>query len=443
MRVIRLLTMAVCVVMLVACVTSKTVVKDHAVLDVPEGAKTHRIRLAAIKSNLPRGKELGPIGIGMFCYPTGSYTATGRASLSNAEYNATFFDEFKRANYDVIGDPSDMFQDNAATADISIGGVITDMTRELCYPNATTYYVDKKMGKSKATITVEWQVYANLDKKIIYKTSTTGEASRDFTDGNADEVQYLAFSSALQGLLSDKKFRDLMIVRQAPAPSNAPGGAPDAGPGGLRDEPAGAGSMTSSGPSSAMGAMRVPLAKNDSRPLADVQKCVVVLQVGGGHGSGFLIGDEGYILTNDHVVMDLDTIRVVMSNGSKFEGRVLNRDPRQDVALVKIDGAPVKGLRPRMDDLAVGTDVFAVGAPKDMNLAGSVSKGIVSSYRMDGQVRWLQSDTTVNHGNSGGPLVDAQGRVVGICSNGRTDATNINFFVPIVQALEKTGLTAN
>ena len=444
MRVIRLLASAVCVAMLAACVTPKTVMKEHSVLDVPDGAKTYRITLAGVKWNLSRGTVLGPIGIGMFCAPYGQYTVKSRGMMKDSEYNSVFFDELKRANYNVVGDPSDMFQDKTGTAEIAIGGVVTDMTMELCYPNATVYYVNKNMGKSKATLSVEWQVYATLDKKTIYKTTSRGEASRDFTDGNTDEVQYLAFASALQGLLADKKFRDLMIVRQAPVPDTTPGGAPGNAPGGLRDEPAGAGITNSPATSGATGAMRVPLARNDTRTLADVQKSVVVIQLGGGHGSGFLIGDEGYILTNCHVVKDLDTVRIIMPGGAKFDGRVLGRDPRQDVALVKIDGAPAKGLRPRLEDLPVGTEVFAVGAPFEIKLMGSVSKGIVSSYRADNKGRWLQSDTTINGGNSGGPLVDAQGRVVGISTSGKGETnTGVNFFVPIVQALEKTGLTAN
>ncbi|GAB6035688.1 hypothetical protein JCM15519_02470 [Fundidesulfovibrio butyratiphilus] len=121
---------------------------------------------------------------------------------------------------------------------------------------------------------------------------------------------------------------------------------------------------------------------------------------------------------------------------------MLKSDPRQDVGLVKVAPPAFKGLTPRTDELPVGTDVYAIGAPRIMHLQGTVSKGIVSSYRTDKRGKWLQCDAAVNHGNSGGPLVDAQGHVVGICSWGFSgeDSLGLFFFIPIAEAVRLMGL---
>ena len=138
-----------------------------------------------------------------------------------------------------------------------------------------------------------------------------------------------------------------------------------------------------------------------------------------GLGSGFLISDDGYLLTNAHVVGDAKTVRVKLTDRREYDGKVIGRDKSSDVALVKIDakGLPFATLaKPR--DLQVGEWVVAIGSP--YGFENSVTAGIVSAKGRalpgDGYVPFIQTDVAVNPGNSGGPLFNMNGEVVGINS---------------------------
>jgi len=167
-----------------------------------------------------------------------------------------------------------------------------------------------------------------------------------------------------------------------------------------------------------------------------VQQSAVTIQYGSSHGTGFVVSNDGYIITNNHVVDDAKTVRVLFPGGAKMEGQVLKRDPQRDVALVKVDSSNTVPLQMRLDEPAIGNDVFAVGSPMDLKWAGTVTKGIVSSFREYKGKRWIQSDTTINPGNSGGPLVDSQGRVVGISTLSFPAVKGMYYFIPIADALQ-------
>ncbi|WP_243364198.1 S1C family serine protease [Fundidesulfovibrio terrae] len=423
MRVFMPVVVVLLAVALGACV-DKTVMKEHAVIEVPDGKETKSINLGKMVVKVPRGQVIGQLKAGFACFVVGQKTWRGGSrGAGDSEFSSIFFEELKRNNYNVVGDPTDLFGSKSPAAEISVGGLITSIASDVCYPNANAYFMDKMNGRSKASISVEWQVYSNMDKKVIFKTASTGEAERNFSDGNADEVMYLAFTSAVQGLLADKQFLD--AVMDAGKGSGNMGGLTDA----TQANPPAAQAGDATGP------ITVAAQAKQTRTLAEVQKSVVVLELGG-HGSGVLIGDEGYILTNHHVVDGVKRMRVLFSNGTKAEGVVVKSEPKQDVGLLKIESPPVKGLPLRLEDLAPGTEVYAVGAPLDTANRGTITKGVVSSYRFkkDGS-RWLQSDTSVTFGNSGGPMVDAQGRVVGLTSWGSGEYKGLSYFVPIADGL--------
>lgn len=146
-----------------------------------------------------------------------------------------------------------------------------------------------------------------------------------------------------------------------------------------------------------------------------------------GVGSGFIVSEDGYVLTNHHVVTDrqgqvADEIVVGLEDGREFTARLIGSDPQTDIAVLKIDGdnLPTVTFGP-IDDLRVGDIVFAIGNP--LNVGITVTQGIVSARdrsnlgllrHTGGFENFIQTDAAINLGNSGGPLVDAQGRVVGI-----------------------------
>jgi serine protease Do len=135
-------------------------------------------------------------------------------------------------------------------------------------------------------------------------------------------------------------------------------------------------------------------------------------------GSGFIINRDGIILTNNHVVENADEIIVRLSDEKEYEAKVVGRDPKTDIAVIKIEDAP--DIRPatlgNSDALEVGEWVMAIGNP--FGLAHTVTAGIVSAKgRFIGQGsydQFIQTDVAINPGNSGGPLINLKGEVVGI-----------------------------
>jgi S1-C subfamily serine protease len=171
---------------------------------------------------------------------------------------------------------------------------------------------------------------------------------------------------------------------------------------------------------------------------------------GGGQaasGSGFVIDDEGHIVTNDHVVEGADQYRVRFGeNGDPIKAKLLGTDPSSDLALLRVDPGDVDGeLQPlelgASEDLRPGDPAVAIGSP--FGLEGTVTSGIVSAlvrtiqapnrFSISGAV---QTDAAINPGNSGGPLLDADGRVIGVNSQIETGGTTtgntgVGFAVPV------------
>ena len=137
-------------------------------------------------------------------------------------------------------------------------------------------------------------------------------------------------------------------------------------------------------------------------------------------GSGIVISSDGYILTNNHVVQNARTIQVKLTDGRTFSGKVIGTDPETDVALVKIDADNLQPITFADSDQAqVGDVVLAVGDP--FGIGQTVTEGIISAKNRQGvsddsssDESFIQTDAAINPGNSGGPLIDTDGRLVGM-----------------------------
>ena len=137
-----------------------------------------------------------------------------------------------------------------------------------------------------------------------------------------------------------------------------------------------------------------------------------------GQGSGFIVSEDGYILTNHHVARDADNVKVVLRDDREFDAKIVGSDPESDLAVLKIDGKnlPFVALGDS-DDVTVGEWVLAIGNP--FGLSDTVTAGIVSakgrsSVGITDFEDFIQTDAAINPGNSGGPLVNLDGHVVGI-----------------------------
>ncbi|MEZ5115160.1 MAG: trypsin-like peptidase domain-containing protein [Candidatus Nanopelagicales bacterium] len=190
--------------------------------------------------------------------------------------------------------------------------------------------------------------------------------------------------------------------------------------------------------------------------VASVMPAVVSLEVtgsgGAGTGSGFVVREDGYLVTNNHVIalaVDGGDIEVVFADGESARGRVVGRNVSYDLAVVKVDrtGLPTVTLGDS-EAVRVGDAVLAIGAP--LGLTGTVTSGIVSALdrpvTAGGQgemsyINAIQTDAAINPGNSGGPLLDGAGRVIGVNSaiatlaaGGEGGSIGLGFAIPVNQA---------
>ncbi len=168
-----------------------------------------------------------------------------------------------------------------------------------------------------------------------------------------------------------------------------------------------------------------------------------------GIGSGFIFSEDGYVLTNYHVVKNASQVKVIFSTGQEVSAKVVNYQEDADLAVVKItDDVKMPGVVELgdSDSLQAGEQVIAIGNPLGKEYLGSVTTGIISAVNRgvalskDGEkMNLIQTDTAINPGNSGGPLINAQGQVVGI-NTAKIDASGvegIGFAIPINDATEK------
>lgn len=213
------------------------------------------------------------------------------------------------------------------------------------------------------------------------------------------------------------------------------------------------------------GSAPVPGAAATTRPDGSIAKIaatatpsVVTLRVegadGDGTGSGWVYDDRGHIVTNNHVVAsaaDGGDITVVLANGQQAEATIVGRDASYDLAVVKVDRTDLAPLElGSSEDVVVGDQVIAVGAP--LGLDSTVTSGIVSALNRpvtpgeaDDQsfINAIQTDAAINPGNSGGPLLDMQGRVIGVNSaiarapgsslSGQSGNIGVGFAIPSAQ----------
>ncbi len=158
-----------------------------------------------------------------------------------------------------------------------------------------------------------------------------------------------------------------------------------------------------------------------------------------GVGSGFILGADGYVMTNAHVVQGADEVMVTLHDKREFKARIVGADRRTDVAVVKIDATGLPAVKiGDVNRLKVGEWVLAIGSP--FGLDNTVTAGIVSAKQRDtgDYLPFIQTDVAINPGNSGGPLINLRGEVVGINSQiySRSGGfMGISFAIPIDEAM--------
>ncbi|EKQ57913.1 MULTISPECIES: trypsin-like peptidase domain-containing protein [unclassified Clostridium] len=159
----------------------------------------------------------------------------------------------------------------------------------------------------------------------------------------------------------------------------------------------------------------------------DLFNSVTVVYTSKGLGSGFAI-NKNIIITNAHVVEDFANVSVKLYNDKTCSGKVIKIDKNVDLALVQVDETLTPLKLASEDKVSIGKEVYAIGAPKDIPY--TMTKGIISAKnRKVGNHEYIQIDASINSGNSGGPLVDENGEVIGINTMKMVDAEGIGFAI--------------
>ncbi|MBS1190911.1 MAG: serine proteinase protein [Rhodocyclaceae bacterium] len=262
-----------------------------------------------------------------------------------------------------------------------------------------------------------WQVYAPDAQKVVFETTTEGSFQAEEVD-KASMTGFFdrAFTAAARNFLAEKGFYDAVANTQLAAAPTTPEI--------LRLKGAKAGTD--------------PLAKN----VTMLRAAVATVFGDTGSGTGFFVSGDGHLLTNYHVVGAARFVKVKLTTGRELVGEVVRSDRKQDVALVKTEPINLPPISLRINEPNIGEDVFALGSPLGEKFNTTLTKGILSGYRTVDDNRYLQSDVAILPGNSGGPLLDAKGSVVGItvAGLGSKGLAGMNFFIPINDALAKLKL---
>jgi serine protease Do len=263
-------------------------------------------------------------------------------------------------------------------------------------------------------LNVNWSLYDNRKHAVVFERKI--ESAYWGNESSFKGVALRCISGGLKKLLSDTAFV-AAISKKALSPTEA----------------------GTSGP------IEISKAKPASK-LTDIIESAITIDMGNGHGSGFIISSDGYALTNYHVIGQEKKLNIILSSGLNLTADVVNVDETTDVALIKISG---KGFKPAAlaakDDATIGSDVVAVGTPGRIDLGQSISKGIISGKReVEGAV-YLQTDVSISPGNSGGPLFNSQNEVIGIINSKLVGKgiEGVGFAIPIGIALSKLHVKVN
>ncbi|HEX6958843.1 MAG TPA: serine protease [Ferrovibrio sp.] len=158
----------------------------------------------------------------------------------------------------------------------------------------------------------------------------------------------------------------------------------------------------------------------EAKPVMLRSATVLIESGDSSHGSGFIVSRDGLVITNQHVVGGQHLVRVKLLPGRIVIGEVMRNDERRDVALLKLDGGDYPAMPIRESPVRIAEEVYAVGAPQREALGWTVARGVVSAYRQampPDRLDVIQADMPIHGGNSGGPLLDRQGNVVGIAAS--------------------------
>ncbi len=191
--------------------------------------------------------------------------------------------------------------------------------------------------------------------------------------------------------------------------------------------------------------IKLPAGSSFVSNLPEAVQASVTIKGKNGHGSGFAVSSEGHIITNYHVVSDTTELRAIMNNGSEYPVEVVRVSKVHDLALLKVDTTDLIPFRiGKASDIELAMDIYTVGTPTAEDLFQTITKGIISGIRdTEGGTKLLQTDASINSGNSGGALVTRDGLVLGVVSSKLRGfgVEGVAFGIPAYEITEKLNIS--
>lgn len=386
---------------------------------LPMGAKPRSVSLARVGDTMKHGQPWALILWGRNCPVDNEavWDTSQDGFKKDPVVERLFRDELTGLGFNVAGDPNNLFKDDEDDgAELQIGALITDVSIMAC-GGLTARERKLELADVSAVgvvqMSIEWQIYSPVESKVLAKIPTV--VRLDYKEPRTQVVDAMlqgVFAANVRALAASDDFRTAVL---SAGPSASALRSPIAAP-----------------------PIALPLAQTGTaRPISEASGSVVALFTGESMGSGFLVSRDGHLLTNRHVVGASKFLKVKWSDGVETVGEVIRSDAGRDIALIKTDPRGRQPFNLRRSGVQTGETVFAIGTPLDSRLQGSLTQGVVSATRTLGGYNFIQSDVVVNPGNSGGPLLDQGGAVIGVTVSGvgqKGAPRGINFFIPIDDA---------
>ena len=375
---------AIAVLTLFGCASILPSVPTSQPLEIgPEGSVP--ITFTRLIIRVPSGTQVGAHHDGLLQVPKFYHHWQSNIAVASDEYKIVASEHLKSRGYAVMGGDNLLFgKDESAKAQYQLGGTVQTLQYNTYAPLAGNY--------SESTLTIEWQLYDVFRELVVHKGTTQGYGRQQ---GIGSACIQTAFLSSLDNLLADSNFVSLLRKTH----------------GKETDERSEYSETIKIAACHSEKEIALP------KDLETVLSSVIVIQAGQAIGSGVLISSDGWALTAAHVVSGIEDVLVRLRSGIELKATISRIDTKQDVALIRLPGRGYPCLALAANEVPnIGSDLFAVGAPAGEELAFSVTKGIVSGFREWEGKRYIQTDAALSPGNSGGPLLSANGLVIGIVS---------------------------
>ncbi len=302
------------------------------------------------------------------------------------------------------------------TNTIYVGAEVSNVQFSDIYNNKGAFRQNYAVGKA----TINWTFYdvygqTKFQKSIV---SESGEFSPNYYDDPQDYIAVIledAITASFFKVLEAEEVQQLMKEEQTETPTFTP--------------------------------LALKKAKSSSlvKTIAQAQNATVTLKTKEGHGSGIVIDESGYILTNFHVIANQEkNTKLILPDGQEVSCDVVRVNEYADLALLKADKKFTYSFAlPSAADYSSGMDVFAIGTPNSIELGQTLSKGIISGIRNNKDSEWIQTDVSVNPGNSGGALIDRNGKLLGVVNSKVTGfgIEGIAFCIPAYKVSQFLGLS--